>query len=151
MTRQRFVRAATLAVSLLAAAPVAVAAEDAASAGERAEAAAMPEGNARRGMMQYQMSMCHSCHSLQGLRRKGPHLFGIVGREAGALEGYDYSKGLAEADFTWTEETLFAFLERPKRMFPNTKMSWPGMRNPQKRADIVAFLKAFAEQRRKRQ
>lgn len=108
----------------------------------------MPEGRPRIGMQQYQMQMCHSCHSLQGLRRKGPHLYGVVGRKAGALDNYDYSRDLAEADFVWTEETLFAFLENPKRMFPGTKMSWPGMRDPQKRADIVAFLKAFAEQRR---
>ncbi len=112
------------------------------------DAGAMPEGRPRIGMQLYQMQMCHSCHSLQGLRRKGPHLYGVVGREAGSLDNYDYSGDLAEADFVWTEETLFAFLENPKRMFPDTKMSWPGMHDAQKRADIVAFLKAYAEQRR---
>ena len=55
---------------------------------------------------------CKTCHVLDKEKNKvGPHLVGIIGREAGAVDGFPYSNGLAEADWTWTEDRLLAWLE----------------------------------------
>ena len=42
---------------------------------------------------------------------------------------------------TWTEETLFTYLENPRGFMPGTKMAFAGLRDPQQRADVIAYLK----------
>ena len=59
---------------------------------------------------------CKACHSIEeGKKKLGPSLFGIFGREAGAVEGFRYSKPMAAADFVWNEETLNNFLKNRLR------------------------------------
>lgn len=84
---------------------------------------------------------CAACHKLDGTDGVGPHLNGIVGREAGAVDGFAYSDGMA-AHGPWTPEALFAFLEDPKGVIPGTKMSFAGLKKEQDRADIIAYLQA---------
>jgi len=57
---------------------------------------------------------CMACHSVKaGQHRVGPSLAGVVGRQAGSAEGYNRYKGLKDADWTWTEDELVAYLEDP--------------------------------------
>ena len=57
---------------------------------------------------------CMACHSLkEGQHRVGPSLAGVVGRKAGSADGYNRYKGLKDADWTWTEDELIAYLEDP--------------------------------------
>ena len=86
---------------------------------------------------------CRSCHVLEeGVNRVGPSLYGIVGREAGSVEGFRYSEANANSGVTWTEENLFEYLENPREYIPGTIMAFPGLRDEQDRADVIAYMKA---------
>ena len=92
---------------------------------------------------------CSACHEAgPGARNKaGPDLNNVFGRTAGTVEGFTYSKAMIDAGadgLVWQEDTLSAFLERPKTFVPKTKMTFPGFRDPQDRADVIAFLKPFS-------
>lgn len=95
-------------------------------------------GNAAAGKVVF--AQCRSCHVTDpGVNKAGPSLAGIVGRTAGSVAGFNYSP--ANSDITWTEEQLYVYLENPQRVVPKTKMIFPGLREAQKRADVIAYLK----------
>lgn len=84
---------------------------------------------------------CLSCHSVEeGVNKVGPSLHEVVGREAGSVEGYDYSDANANSGITWTPEELFVYLADPQARIPGTKMVFPGIKDPQQRADLIAYL-----------
>lgn len=86
---------------------------------------------------------CAQCHSLkEGENRIGPTLYGIVGRTAGTIEGYSYSKANRESGKVWSEQVMFDYLENPRASIPGTKMAFVGLRKPQDRADVIAYIKA---------
>jgi cytochrome c len=84
---------------------------------------------------------CKTCHVTDpGQNRIGPSLAGIVGRQAGTVAGYTYSPANKNSGITWTKEKLFQYLENPQRVVPGTKMAFAGIQDPQKRADLIAWL-----------
>lgn len=87
-------------------------------------------------------SECSECHSIrEGRNKKGPSLFGIVGRHAGALPDYHYSDALRRADWTWTPEKLRWYLAQPARQAnPGTKMKYDGLDDAEQRDDLISFL-----------
>lgn len=98
-------------------------------------------GNPERGAELYRV--CAGCHSLEpGRHRAGPSLARIFGREAGTVEGFlRYSDALKQSKVVWNEETLDAWLEEPDEVIPGNLMPFPGIKDAQRRADLVAFLK----------
>lgn len=87
-------------------------------------------------------AQCQSCHAVEeGVNKVGPSLAGIIGRVAGSVDGYKYSPANASSGLTWSEEQLYVYLENPQRVVPKTKMVYPGLREAQKRADVIAYLK----------
>ncbi|MGB7373944.1 c-type cytochrome [Pontixanthobacter sp.] len=87
-------------------------------------------------------AQCQSCHAVEeGVNKVGPSLAGIIGREAGSVDGYKYSPANSSSGLTWSEEQLYVYLENPQRVIPKTKMIYPGLREAQKRADVIAYLK----------
>jgi len=91
---------------------------------------------------------CKACHTIgDGAKNKvGPMLNGIVGNEIASVEKFKYSKAFrAKKDegFVWTEAELDAFLTKPKKYLPGTKMSFGGLKKEQQRADIIAYLSTF--------
>ena len=84
---------------------------------------------------------CAACHKLEdGANGTGPHLFGVVGRDKGAVDGFAYSGAMAEAEGDWTPENLQAFLQKPSDYLPGTKMVYNGMRDVEDRANLIAYL-----------
>lgn len=93
---------------------------------------------------------CKGCHQVGiGAEHKiGPHLNGIFGRQAGSHEDFRYSKAMARVGsggLEWHADTLDAFLENPRSMASGTRMSFRGMKNPQDRLDLIAYLRAFSD------
>ena len=69
---------------------------------------------------------------------------GVVGRKAGSVAGFTYSAANRDSGITWSAEKLFQYLEKPIRVVPGTKMSFPGLPKAQDRADVIAYLQAPA-------
>lgn len=85
---------------------------------------------------------CKVCHA-PDKNMIGPMLKGIVGRAAGSVAGYSYSTANKNSGITWTPEKLFQYLEKPQRVVPGTKMTYPGMPDPQQRANTIAYLETL--------
>jgi len=89
--------------------------------------------------------VCRACHQI-GPNAKiaiGPVLNGIVGRKAGTYEGYTYSPANRDSGIVWTPAQLNKYLEAPQSVVPHTKMIFPGLKDEQKRKDVIAFLELF--------
>jgi cytochrome c len=85
---------------------------------------------------------CKTCHSFDpGKKKIGPHLQGIIGRKAGSVEGYKYSKAMKAADIVWDEANLDKYLTKPKAFVKGTKMSFAGLKKEAQRQDLIAYLK----------
>lgn len=92
---------------------------------------------------------CMACHAVgEGAENKvGPVLNDIIGAKAGAHEDFAYSDAMVakgEEGLVWDEETLAAFLEKPRDYVPGTKMSFAGLRKEEERADVIAYLATFS-------
>ncbi len=88
---------------------------------------------------------CRACHVAEaGVNRVGPSLWGLVGRTAGSIEGFKYSPANKNSGLVWSEEQLFTYLEAPQRTIPGTYMAFAGLKKPQDRADVIAYLKTRA-------
>jgi cytochrome c len=86
-------------------------------------------------------SVCSICHAAQaGKNGVGPSLFGVVGRKTGAVPGFHYSVGNQNANLTWDEATLDKYLQSPKTIVPGTTMSYAGLKDDTRRADLIAYL-----------
>src|SRR5579859_1125384 len=88
-------------------------------------------------------ALCRSCHTTDpgGSDMIGPNLSGIFGRKAGTKAGFSYSDGLAKAGWTWDADQLNKWIENPKALVPDTKMTFVGLADPNDRRDVIAFLK----------
>jgi cytochrome c len=91
--------------------------------------------------------VCQACHNFEkGAGPKvGPPLYGVVGRPVASIAGFSYSDSLKAIGGDWTYDEIFKFLKRPKAMADGTKMSFPGEADPQKRADILAYLQTLSD------
>ena len=86
---------------------------------------------------------CKSCHYVDQEKNKtGPHLVNIIGRAAGSVDGFKYSKAMKDSGLTWDEATLAEFLKKPKDYLKGTKMAFAGLRKDTEIADLIAYLKA---------
>ncbi|MEM6727449.1 MAG: cytochrome c family protein [Pseudomonadota bacterium] len=87
---------------------------------------------------------CKACHQLQaGANGTGPHLYAVVNREIGKVDGFGYTSALAGLGGAWTHESLYAFLENPKGFAPGTSMSFSGLPKPADRANLIAYLETI--------
>ncbi len=84
---------------------------------------------------------CMTCHSKEaGVNKVGPSLHGIIGRHSGMIPGFNYSTANKNSGKVWTEQELYTYLENPQKEVPGTYMTYTGVKDPQKRADVIAFL-----------
>ena len=85
---------------------------------------------------------CAACHSIaKGGRNKiGPALYNVLGRQAGSLPDYKYSKAMIAYGKKWTPEEIDGFLTNPKGWVKGTKMSYAGLKNLKERASLILYM-----------
>lgn len=112
-----------------------------------AQQAAAEAGNVEKGKAVFKR--CAVCHVLnKEQNRVGPHLVEIVGRKAGVVEKFNYSKALlkmAEDGLVWDKESLDKYLTKPKDFIKGGKMAFAGLSKEKDRTDLIAYLEAEAK------
>ncbi len=90
-------------------------------------------------------TVCKACHQIGESAKNGvgPMLNGIIGRKAGSVADYSYSAANKDSGITWDEATFREYIKDPKAKVPGTKMIYAGLKDEQKTIDLVAFLKQF--------
>lgn len=110
--------------------------------------AALAEGDPAAGEKTFRK--CKACHVVDSDKhRVGPSLKDVVGRTPGTAEGYKYSKALVtfgESGAVWDDETLDQWLTKPKDLVAKTKMAFPGLKKPEDRANVIAYLKQVSRE-----
>lgn len=106
------------------------------------------EGSAEEGAEVFKK--CRACHDVgpEAKNKVGPLLNGIIGRAVGTIDGFNYSEANKQAGakgLVWTEEVMFKYLETPLSFMPGTKMAFAGLKDPQDRKDVIAYLKKFVK------
>lgn len=88
-------------------------------------------------------AQCAACHTAVkgGPNMTGPNLYGVFGRKAGGLDGFNYSDGLKAAGFTWDAARIDTWITNPRAVVADTRMSFMGLKDPKDRADVIAYLK----------
>jgi len=90
---------------------------------------------------QTQFNKCKICHSLEaGKNMVGPDLHAIFGRKAGTADGFAYSEAMKKSGIVWDDDTLTKYLREPKDTVPGGKMAFPGIKDDQQLADLLAYL-----------
>lgn len=124
-------------------------ADDAGSKGDKKKeevsiAMLMPSADAEKGAKIFKK--CAQCHSNEEGKKKptGPSLYGVLGREKGAGGDYAYSTAIKEKGGKWGYEQLDGFIAAPKKWLPGTKMAFAGVKKPNQRADLIAYLRTLS-------
>jgi len=87
---------------------------------------------------------CRSCHTKEqgGKNKTGPNLWDVVGRKLGSKEDFKYSADMLSMNTHWGYEELDKFLTKPFKFVPSTRMTFPGLKKDQDRANLIAFLRS---------
>ena len=85
---------------------------------------------------------CAACHSIAqgGANKIGPALWGVLGRKAGSISEYKYSKAMIAHGKPWSFEEMNGFLIKPKDWIKGTKMSFAGLKNEKERAAVILYM-----------
>lgn len=107
---------------------------------------ALADGDPEKGERVFRK--CRACHAVgeDATNKVGPILNGVVGRHAAQVEDFNYSSAMVAAGadgLVWDEETLDAYLEKPRDYVKGNKMAFAGLRKESEREDVIAYLATF--------
>jgi cytochrome c len=90
---------------------------------------------------------CGTCHSFEkgGPNMTGPDLWGVIGRDKGSHAGFPYSDAMKSAPGNWTMHDIAQFIWKPQHYLPGTKMTFIGIKKPEDRAALIAWLRTQAD------
>ncbi|CAK5284364.1 unnamed protein product [Mycena citricolor] len=104
-------------------------------------------GDATKGANLFK-TRCAQCHTIGAgePNKVGPNLHGRVifhlfGRKSGQAEGFSYTAANVNKGVVWEEQTLFEYLENPKKYIPGTKMAFAGLKKDKDRNDLITYMK----------
>jgi len=105
--------------------------------------AARADGDPAAGEKVFQV--CRACHQIgeNAKNAVGPELNGLFGRHSGSVPGYNYSDANKNSGITWDETVFREYIKAPRAKIPGTKMTFIGLKDDQKIDDLIAFLKQF--------
>ncbi|SPO25667.1 probable CYTOCHROME C [Ustilago trichophora] len=100
------------------------------------------DGDAKKGASLFK-TRCAQCHTLGAgePNKVGPNLHGLFGRKSGTVDGYSYTQANINAGITWNEDSLFEYLENPKKVIVGTKMAFAGLKKDKDRNDLITHLR----------
>ncbi|CAF9922450.1 MAG: iso-1-cytochrome c [Heterodermia speciosa] len=106
------------------------------------EVSSLSRGDDKKGANLFK-TRCAQCHTLgEGEGNKiGPNLHGLFGRKTGQVEGFSYTDANKHKAIHWKEDTLFEYLENPKKYIPGTKMAFGGLKKAKDRNDLITHLR----------
>lgn len=118
------------------------------AAAEEPIAVLLASANAEAGAAVFKK--CGACHTGEkgGANKVGPNLWGIVNRPVASHEGFSYSAGMKEfaaGGTVWDYDHLNHFLTSPKALVKGTAMSFAGVKKPDERANLIAYLRTLAD------
>ena len=89
------------------------------------------------------IKQCQLCHSFEKGKPNGigPNQYGLVGRKIASAAGYSYSSALKAKSGVWDEQTLSDFITAPAKAVAGTKMTFAGLKKPEERAAVIAYIK----------
>lgn len=87
-------------------------------------------------------NQCRACHLIEagGGNRIGPNLHGVLGRQAGAVDGFAYSPAMKDSGVSWTAAELDKYLTDPRTSMPGNRMTYLGIKDAELRRDLIGFL-----------
>ena len=85
---------------------------------------------------------CSACHMIAsgGKNMIGPNLWGVIGRTAGSVSDYKYSKAMVAYAKQWDFEEMNSYLIKPRAYIKGTKMAFAGLRKEKDRASVILYL-----------
>lgn len=91
---------------------------------------------------QTEFNKCRICHSVDAGGRSpvGPNLHGVFGRKAGSADKFAYSEAMKNSGIVWDDETLAKYLRNPREFIAGNKMAFPGIRDDEQIANLLAYL-----------
>lgn len=96
---------------------------------------------AGKSVFQAQCAICHA--TVAGKNGLGPSLFAVYGTKAGEVAGFRFSDANKKSGLTWDTPTLDKYLTSPPTVVPGTTMAFAGLKDAQKRADLIAYLQSL--------
>ena len=90
---------------------------------------------------------CSACHMIAsgGKNMIGPNLWGVIGRTAGSISDYKYSKAMVAYAKQWSFEEMNSYLIKPQAYIKGTKMAFAGLRKEKDRASVILYLNSKSE------
>ena len=85
---------------------------------------------------------CSACHMIaaDGKNMIGPNLWSVIGRTAGSISDYKYSKAMIAYGKEWSFEEMNSYLIKPQAYIKGTKMAFAGLRKEKDRASVILYM-----------